>query len=141
MPSLVIAHGLRGVVLCADDEEDALPAGDPEADSDDGALAAVLDNARKLSGRRAERRERFREEGDDESEEEGGEVDAAAAKYGDWFDAPAEGRGELNGADDMQNGERPASCLLPCCALGSASGSHARYFSERVCAHWKFIGG
>ena len=92
-----------------DDEDEALPAGDPEADSDDGALAAVLENARKLSGRKAERRERFREDEDeDEDNTEGG---AAAAKYSDWFDDPAEGQGaEGDGADGVrvQKGEYSA---------------------------------
>lgn len=96
-------------------------------------LAAVLENARKLSGRKAERRERFREDEDeDEDNTEGG---AAAAKYSDWFDDPAEGQGaEGDGADDVraQKGEYqpayPLTTVMQKFVATSGSGRHHRRF-------------
>ncbi|CAL8464926.1 g4461 [Coccomyxa elongata] len=79
-----------------DEEEDQLPAGDEEADSDDGALDALLKDARKMTGSRAERRARFREDDADEDDE----VPGAAAKYSDFFDDPDERSGDAD-ADDI----------------------------------------
>lgn len=92
-----------------DEEEDQLPAGDAEADSDDGALDALLKDARNMSGSRAERRARFREDDGDQDDEDPG----AAAKYSDFFDDPDERSGdEDNDADDIgaDHGEHAWLC-------------------------------
>ncbi|BDA50529.1 probable U3 small nucleolar ribonucleoprotein protein MPP10 at C-terminar half [Coccomyxa sp. Obi] len=89
-----------------EEDEDQLPAGDAEADSDDGALDALLQDARKMSGSRAEKRTRFREDDGDHDDEDPG----AAAKYSDFFDDPDERPGdEVNDADDIDadHGEDP----------------------------------
>ncbi len=79
----------------ADDDEEGLgaPGRDPKADSDDEALAAVLDKVRKLSGSHAERRQRFMGDADDEDDaadeaeyDDDEDEDAENARYEDFFD-------------------------------------------------------
>lgn len=106
--------------LSADDEEfGARPSGrDPEANSEDDELAAVLDNARKMSGSRADKRQRFtgdedKDDADDADEDDdGGDGDAETARYEDFFD-PVNDREAWDG-QHAQGMSYPSTCRLLC---------------------------
>jgi hypothetical protein len=88
---------LRRMAMLAGEEEDEeggsdVEARDSEADSEDDALAAVLDNARKLSGSRRQPKQRFTGEEEQESSDGDDDDQAENATYADFFDAPQDGR-------------------------------------------------